>query len=294
MTKLLNRLLSAPIDRVLAAMLSEAGDADFDRPAGEPALAPSDGVSWRVFGNPVSVFIGGVTAVLLELAEPRVRTGVWEHSTFRSDPIGRLRRTGLAAMVTVYGARSVAERMIAGVRRQHDRVRGLTPAGEPYAANDPELLNWVQATAAYGFLEAYCAYVHPLTAEDRDRFFAEGEAAARLYGATGAPTSETGWRALCDLTAPRFERSDIVFEFLDIMRRAPALPGPTKALQPLLVRAACSLVPPDAAGALGLTDDQMLGSGERRLVRFLSAAAERATLESHPRRRAMKRVNLRR
>jgi uncharacterized protein (DUF2236 family) len=46
-----------------------------------------------VFKNPVSLFIGGVTAVIMELAEPRVRTGIWEHTTFRVNPIQRLRRT---------------------------------------------------------------------------------------------------------------------------------------------------------------------------------------------------------
>ena len=69
----------------------------------------------------------------------------------------RLRRTGLAAMITVYGARSEAERMIAGVRRMHDRVAGTTPDGVAYAANEQELLDWVQATASYGFVEAYSA-----------------------------------------------------------------------------------------------------------------------------------------
>src|SRR5215831_14780649 len=125
---------------------------DFSRPAGEPALVSPDSVSWRVFKNPVSLFIGGVTAVIMELAEPRVRTGVWEHTTFRVDPIRRLRRTGLAAMVTVYGASSKAEAMIARVRRAHDVVAGTTPMGEAYSASDPELLTWVQGTAAYGFL----------------------------------------------------------------------------------------------------------------------------------------------
>ena len=73
----------------------------------------------------------GIAAVILELAEPAVRTGVWKHSTFRQDPLGRLQRTGLAAMVTVYGARSIAERMIQGVVRMHAGVTGETPAGEP-------------------------------------------------------------------------------------------------------------------------------------------------------------------
>jgi uncharacterized protein (DUF2236 family) len=140
--------------------LGDQSSVDFLRPGGEAALVSPDSVSWRVFKNPLSLFIGGVAAVIMELAEPRVRTGVWEHTTFRIDPIRRLRRTGLAAMVTIYGARGTAEAMIARIRRMHDRVAGSTPAGKAYRANDPELLNWVQGTAAYGFLQAYHAYVH--------------------------------------------------------------------------------------------------------------------------------------
>ena len=63
------RALLKPIDQY---------DIDFSRPIGEAALVPPDSLSWRVFKNPLSLFIGGVTAVILELAEPRVRTGVWE------------------------------------------------------------------------------------------------------------------------------------------------------------------------------------------------------------------------
>jgi uncharacterized protein (DUF2236 family) len=119
---------------IAARLLLHAGDQssiDFLRPAGEAALVSADSLSWRVFKNPLSLFVGGVTAVIMELAEPRVRAGVWEHTTFRSDPLRRLRRTGLAAMVTVYGARSVAEPMIARVRRMHDMVAGTTLSGEP-------------------------------------------------------------------------------------------------------------------------------------------------------------------
>jgi uncharacterized protein (DUF2236 family) len=116
--------------------LDDQSSADFLRPSGEAALVSPDSVSWRVFKNPLSLFIGGVAAVVMELAEPRVRTGIWEHTTFRIDPIRR--RTGLAAMVTIYGARGMAEAMIARVRRMHDRVTGSTPAGIAYRANDPE------------------------------------------------------------------------------------------------------------------------------------------------------------
>src|SRR3712207_986408 len=95
---------------------------DFARPAGEEALLPPASDSWRGFKNPLALFAGGVAAVVLELAEPRVRAGVWEHGAFRADPVPRLRRTGLAAMVTVYGPRGAAEAMIAAVNRSHAAV----------------------------------------------------------------------------------------------------------------------------------------------------------------------------
>ncbi|WP_352838543.1 oxygenase MpaB family protein [Mesorhizobium sp. M0296] len=62
---------------------------DFLIPQGEPALLPPNSVSWRIFKNPIALFIGGVTAVLLELAEPRVRDAIWQHSTFLSHALRR-------------------------------------------------------------------------------------------------------------------------------------------------------------------------------------------------------------
>lgn len=160
-------------------------EVDFARPAAAPALVPAESVSWRIFDNPVTLFVGGVAAVILELAEPSVRVGVWDHSSFRRDPLGRLRRTGMAAMITVYAPRPAAEAMIARVVAMHDKVRGELPDGTPYHANDPILLDWVQATASFGFIAAYHAYAKPLSAMERDAAFAEGAVAARLYGAHG-------------------------------------------------------------------------------------------------------------
>jgi uncharacterized protein (DUF2236 family) len=256
--------------------------ADFDRPAGEPALADPASVSWRIFKNPVALFVGGVAAVLLELAEPSVRTGVWEHTDFRRDPVRRLERTGLAAMVTVYGARSVAERMIAGVVARHERVQGTTPDGEAYRANDPRLLTWVQATAAFGFIEAYRHFVRPLSAAEIDRAYAEGAPAAALYGAQDAPRSDAERRALFEAMRPRLEPSPIVFEFLAIMRAAPIVPWPLRPAQRLLIRAAVDVVPYWARERLGLGPALGLRGWERRLVRGLGAIADRVVLPGSP------------
>ena len=242
-----------------------------------------------MFKNPLSLFIGGVAAVIMELAEPRVRTGVWEHTTFRIDPIPRLRRTGLAAMVTIYGARGTAEAMIARIRRMHDKIAGSTPAGKAYRANDPELLNWVQGTAAYGFLQAYHAYVRPLSDLERDRYYAEGTLAASLYGAS-ASASEAALEMRFAAMANQLERSDILFEFLAIMRSAPIL-LPLRPVQPLLIRAAIELTPHWLRTIVGLTDHG-LNAWEAGVVRQIGAFADRLVLETNPAVQACRRMRL--
>jgi uncharacterized protein (DUF2236 family) len=254
---------------------------DFARPIGEPALVAAESVSWRVFRNPVALFTGGVAAVLMELAEPAVRAGVWEHSGFRRDPVRRLRRTGMAAMATVYAARSVAEEMIAGVVRAHGRVEGVTPEGEPYRANDPDLLRWVQATAVWGFGTAYDCYVAPLGEEGLSTLFAEGAAAARLYGVEEPPLSTATWRRTLEGMRGRLTPSPVVGEFLALIRDAPAFPLRMRPAQRLMVRGAVSLLPGWVGERLELGDDG-LRVGEGVLLRSLGRAAERIDLPSHP------------
>ena len=272
-----------------AATLPEV---DFLQPAGEPALAGPDSVSWRVFKNLVALYIGGIAAVLLELAEPRVRSGVWDHTTFRTDPLTRMQRTGIAAMVTVYGARSVAQQMIRGITKMHARVQGETPDGRSYRALEPELMNWVQVTASYGFLQAYHQFVTPLSAADRDRFYADAQAGAKLYGAPGAPANEAQQQALFARMLPQLEASDIVFEFLDIMRRTGGLPPLMRPLQPLFLRAAISILPEPVRVRLNLDKGYRLAGWERLLVRGAGTLSDRIVLRSAPPAQACVRLGL--
>ena len=279
------------LDAAARSFLHQHGQVDFAAPAGEPALADPDSVSWRIFANPVALFIGGVAAVIMELAEPRVRAGVWDHSSFRTDPVTRLQRTGMAAMITVYGARSQAVRMITGVVRRHDRVRGVAATGEAYGANDVELLDWVQATATYGFAHAWDRYVQPLSADELDRVYVEALPAAALYGAHGAPRSGAQMQALTLAMTPRLEASPVIFEFLDIMARAPIFPAPLRPLQRMLISAAVDLVPPDLRRRLDL-EGRGLKPWQRPLVRAAARAAGRVHLDAHPAAQASRRLGL--
>lgn len=281
---ILPRPLQRRLERLASGFMQPDGGpvVDFSQPAGEPALLPPDALSWVVFKNPLALAIGGVAAVILELAEPRVRTGVWEHTSFRTAPLPRLQRTGLAAMMTVYGPRVQTEAMIARVNRLHARVVGETPAGQPYGASDPALLDWVQATAAFGFSEAYSVYARPLSPRERDALYAEGAVAARLYGAHGAPTSVQQMDALFGRMRPLLEPSPIVFEFLQIMRRAPILPRGLRSMQGLLVKAAVGIVPIWARTQLQIGAEWRLSAWERTAVQLAARGADRLILRDSP------------
>ena len=265
-------------------------DIDFTQPAGAAALVPFNGVSWRVFANPVALFIGGVSAVLLELAEPSVRSGVWDHSNFRQDPVTRLRRTGFAALVTVYAPRAEAERMIAHVVKMHERVTGVTAGGLAYRANDPRLLEWVHATAVFGFVEAYHRYVAPLSLNDRSRVFSEGREAGRLYGAQHTPQDWLEWERLLTGTAPGLEDSAVLTEFLDLMEAAPILPPWLRPLQRLLVRAAVEMTPAPVRNFPSL-QRRALRLGEAAVARTIGRSANLVSLSSLPPAQATQRMS---
>lgn len=249
---------------------------DFLNPSGAPALYAPDSLAWQVFKNPIALFIGGITAVLLELAEERVRTGVWEHSIFPTDPLTRMQRTGLMTHVSVYAPAAVAEKLIRGVVAMHARVEGTTPKGTPYRANDPELLNWVQCTVSYGFMEAYAAFCRPLSDAQRDHFYRESMASARLFLAHGAPQSMAEQRQQFDRMQPHLGAHPIILQFLDIVQRTAAVPLFLRPLQSTMVRAGIHLLPGWLIERLGLHGRQWrLKPWEQRLLRKLGALFER-------------------
>lgn len=284
--------LAIPFEKIAGRLLAPDDGIDFAQPRGEPALVGPDSVSWQVFRNPVTMFIGGVAAVLLELGEPRVRTAVWDHSSFRRDPAGRLRRTGMAAMVTVYGARSTVEALTARVRGMHGRIGGATPAGQAYRADDRELLNWVQGTAAFAFMEAYRAYVRPVSAADRARYYAEGRIGGALYGAADCPDSEAAIDAMIAEMKLRLEPSPILHELMALVGDAPILPRPVRGLQKLVVRAAVDLLARPLQQQLGLAGVPSLNTAERLLLGAFAKSADRVVFRTSPAAQARVRLGL--
>ena len=261
-------------------------------PAGDPGIFGPASVTWRVIHNPASLFIGGITAVLVELAEPSVRSGVWDYTSFRKDPIGRMQRTGLAAMIFTYGCKRDAEAATSRVRRLHEHVKGATPDGQPYRANDPELLTWVYVTAGYGFLNAYLRYVNPrLTRAEQDRYYAESLHAWRYDGVNWVPSSVTEVERYLEGMRSRLRHHVILEEFLSILSNAPVVSAAALPIQRLLIQAAIDLLPPWARELLKLEKGQPLRIAMRPLVRATVTLAGR-TIRNGPAQQACLRMGL--
>jgi uncharacterized protein (DUF2236 family) len=161
---------------------------------------------------------------------PLAMAGIADHSHYRTDPFGRLQRTGSYVGTVTFGSVAEVNGAIAAVRRGHERVRGIAADGRPYAANDPELLAWVHHTLVDSFLRAYQRYGSaPLNAREADRYVAEQAQLAHLIGASEAATSTAGLRSWMidrrpELVATRAARD--ACRFLVFFRGPPLMAGP--------------------------------------------------------------------
>ena len=254
-------LLQGALARTLKDTISTQVVALFnDRSRGERPVAPRlDGlfgphaVAWRVHGDVTSMMVGGVAGLLLQMLHPAVLAGVWDHSNFRADMHGRLRRTARFIALTTYGGREEAEAAIARVRRIHDRVGGALPGGPPYAANDPSLLAWVHVTEATCFLDAWIRYAEPgMPAAHQDRYFAEMARVGEALGAHPVPRSRAEARDLLHATRPLLRSNARTREVarLILTRRAPHLAA--EPLQALAMQASIDLLPAWARRMHGL------------------------------------------
>ncbi|RYE03286.1 MAG: DUF2236 domain-containing protein [Sphingomonadales bacterium] len=247
-----------PLKRLLIAQVRRTFN---DQSRGEtPVVRQPDGlfgphsVCWRVHGDVVTMMVGGVSALLLQMLHPAVLAGVWDHSAFRQDMLGRLRRTARFIAVTGYDSREAAEAAIQKVREVHTRVKGVLPDGTPYAADDPRLLAWVHVTEAVCFLDAWIRYAEPrMTLADQDRYFAEFAIIAEALGADPIPRSRAEAEALIQSM-----RGELVADARtrEVARLVLAQPAPSLSMKPfqtMVFGAAVDLLPAWARAIHGLS-----------------------------------------
>lgn len=124
-------------------------------PEGDPGLYGPDSLVWKVHAEFLPMMVGGLSSLILQALHPRALAGVWDHSSFRTDLMGRLGRTARFVAIASFGPTSVVNEAMARVRSIHEQVRGVDEFGAPYEANDPSLLEWVQLTETRSFWSAW-------------------------------------------------------------------------------------------------------------------------------------------
>ena len=217
---------------------------------GDPGLFGPGSATWTVVGD-TSVFVGGIRALLIQAAHPEVAAGVFEHSRYREDPLGRLTRTASYVTATSFGARPEVEGAVAVVRSRHQTVRGRSHRDRPYDAADPTLDAWVHNSLTDSFLTAYRMYGAQRCSEDAaDRFVAEQARVGRLIGADPLPERAeelTAWIIGHPSLGPS-PGSQAAVRFL----RRPPLPLPVGAAYGFLFRAAVATLPDRIREVIGV------------------------------------------
>jgi uncharacterized protein (DUF2236 family) len=281
--------LAQPVKQAIASQVSAVFN---DRSRGEaPVTRRPDGlfgpgsVAWRVHGDVTSMMVGGIAGLLLQMLHPAVLAGVWDHSNFRADMHGRLRRTARFIALTTYGGREEAEALIARIRRIHDQVRGHLPDGTPYAANDPALLAWVHVTEATSFLDGWRRYAEPaMPLADQDRYFAEMAQVAEALGAAPVPHSRLEAQRLIAAMRPELRCDARTREVAALILNRPAPHPLAEPLQTLTMQAAIDLLPDWARRLHGLPAPglrlPLIRAGTRGIARTLRWSFERPVRRS--------------
>lgn len=205
--------------RLRAITGSQSDLADFTMPLGDPGLFGPDSVTWKVHANFTAMMVGGLSSLMVQSLHPRALSAVWDHSDFRNKLKQRLGRTAYFVAATTYGSQALARRAIDRVNSIHANIRGTDLQGQPYTANEPDLIRWVHLAEVSAFLTAY-QHLSPSKLSDRacDQYVREMSQIGHLLGAVDLPVtwSSTQEQLSSHLRVLRFdERAQEIFRLIE-------------------------------------------------------------------------------
>ncbi|CAM5353346.1 hypothetical protein STENM223S_09242 [Streptomyces tendae] len=251
---------------MLTELRGHAGKALFARVAGPdgPAVRArihdTPGPRWfepdrpiRTVHGDASMFIGGISALLLQSLHPLAMAAVAAHSGFRGDPWGRLQRTSTFLAVTTYGTASDAQRAVDHVRGIHERIRGRTAEGLTYHAADPHLLGWVHAAETDSFLRAHQRYgAHPLDDAGYDAYVADTARVAAALGVVDPPLDRRSLSARLSAYRPELRATAEARATARFLLLQPPIPLAARPFYAGLAANAVAVLPPWARELLRL------------------------------------------
>lgn len=162
----------------------------FKLPVGDPGLFGPQSVVWKVHADFSAMMVGGLSSLMIQALHPRALAAVWDHSNFREQLKARLGRTALFVASTTYGSLAMATQSIDRVNAIHAKIEGTDQQGQPYKANEPDLLRWVHLIETMSFLNAYQHLaIRPLCLADCNCYVVEMNKVGQMLGATHLPNT---------------------------------------------------------------------------------------------------------
>ncbi|MBP2414195.1 uncharacterized protein (DUF2236 family) [Arthrobacter stackebrandtii] len=203
-----------------------------------------ESAAWAVHGS-MTTLVAGIQALLIQALHPGALAGVHDHSSYRTDPLGRLAGTIRWIFTLTYGDTAAARAASEKVLHIHDYIRGhySTNTGEerPYTANDPDLLRWIHLAFTQAFLGTHQAYGGPIPG-GADAYVADWAVAGALMRVDNPPTTVAGLRAQLAAFRPELRYDERVAETLAFIKDPP-LPRSQRAGYKVLFAAAIASLP---------------------------------------------------
>lgn len=147
----------------------------------DDAVLGPDSLIWRYFGDSrVMLFLG--TGLIVQTAHPVIGKAVDEHSDFRTDAYGRLKRSLDLLWPVIYNDVAGAREYGRMLRERHRDIKGTGYDGKPYHSLNPEPYLWVHMTAYTGIIHMAESFGEPLSPAQQEQLFQEWLQMGRQMG----------------------------------------------------------------------------------------------------------------
>ncbi len=229
----------------------------------------ADLVAFRRHAADASLLAGGATAILLQLADPRVAAGVARHSDFASRPLDRLRGTLDYMYAVGFGDDELVAAVAAIVDARHRPVHGRSDASQRYSAFDADAQRWVASTLLAVALELHERLNGPLSESEADAIVrCYGELGDRLQaGSAGWPRRRVEFDAWWAARLAALEVGDEARSVARALLAGSGLPAGLRLLLPPVRLMTVATLPAPLRTAYGLSSaPHVLAAGEAWLT----------------------------
>lgn len=232
---------------------------------------------YRRYAADGALVLGGLAAILLQVADPVVGRGVAAHSAFATDPMRRLRHTLTFVYAVTLGTPAQRERAASSVDRAHAGVPGAT---------ETERQLWVAATLVRVGTRVHELLDGPLDPALADEIHERGaELGTALQLPREAwPADRAAFDRYWEVATARLEVTDAARAVARDLLAARAAPWWVRALMPAARTVTAGVLPPAVRDAYGLRHCPRAFAAWVRVLRTLARTTPRRLREAPSRR----------